>query len=81
MADLYSSNSTTDGSSSLVRGTRPTRSKKVPAKYHQELEEEDNTILTFEELDALWSLFGCMVCLSFRVYGLCLDVYGLYLER
>ena len=51
MAHLDSSNSTSDGSPSPARGIRPTRSKKVPAKYRQELEEEDNTILTFEELE------------------------------
>ena len=51
MAHLDSSNSTSDGSPTPTRGKRPTRSKKVPAKYRQELDEEDDTILTFEELE------------------------------
>ena len=51
MAHLDSPISTSDGSPSPVRGKRPARSKKVPAKYRQELDEEEDVIMTFEELE------------------------------
>ena len=51
MAHLNSSNSSSDRSPSPVRGKRPARSKRVPSKYRQEVDEEEDAIMTFEELE------------------------------